>query len=84
VLTKWLRLTWQEKRRRISDPKTTLHDSVYERFKLPSVLQYELITHYRPEALRTHERLAEYYKDIPAPKEEKGFRGFIKSFFLTT
>lgn len=84
VLTKWLRLTWREKRRKIPGPKTTLHESVYERFKLPAVLRYDAMVPYRPEALRTHERLAEYYKDIPAPKEEKGLRGFIRSFFLTS
>jgi hypothetical protein len=39
---------------------------------------------YRPEALRQHERLADYYKDIPVPAEETGMLGFIRSFFLTS
>jgi uncharacterized protein (DUF2235 family) len=84
VLTKWLRLTWREQRRKIPDPKAPLHESVYERFKLPVVLQYNAMAPYRPEPLRTHERLADNYKDIPAPKEQKGLRAFIKSFFLSS
>jgi hypothetical protein len=34
--------------------------------------------------LRHHERLADYYKDIPVPAEETGMLGFIRSFFLTS
>jgi hypothetical protein len=40
--------------------------------------------HNRPEALRQHEHLATYYKDIPVPAEETGVLGFIRSFFLTS
>jgi uncharacterized membrane protein YphA (DoxX/SURF4 family) len=39
----------------------TLHASVYERFKLLSVLQYDEMRPYRPEALRQHEKLRQYY-----------------------
>jgi len=83
VITKWTGLTWPGKRREIPGPKTTLDDSVYERFKLPAVVQYDIGAPYRPETLRTHERLADYYKDIPEPKPENKFIACIKSFFLT-
>jgi hypothetical protein len=39
----------------------TLHASVYERFKLVSVLQYDETLPYRPEGLRHHEKLKQYY-----------------------
>jgi hypothetical protein len=83
IVTKWLRLTWQDGRRRIDDPNATLHDSVYERFASPGVIEYDSVKAYRPEGLRKHERLADYYKEIPVPAEETGILGFIKSFFLT-
>ena len=84
VLTRWLRLTWQEKQRNIADPNAPLHDSVYERFALPSVIHYDAARPYRPKGLRLHARLANYYKTIPVPPEERGVLGFIKSFFLTS
>jgi uncharacterized protein (DUF2235 family) len=40
----------------------TLHRSVYERFKFPAVLQYDEFRAYRPEGLRNHERLKQYYE----------------------
>jgi uncharacterized protein (DUF2235 family) len=39
----------------------TLHGSVYERFKLPGVLQYDETRPYRPENLRQHVKLRDYY-----------------------
>jgi len=84
VLTKWFHLTWQGRGRKIDDPKAPLHDSVYGRFALPGVVEYDLMKVYRPEALRKHERLADYYKDIPVPAEQTGVLGFIRSFFLTS
>jgi hypothetical protein len=59
-----------------------LDDSVYARFKLPIVVQYDITAPYRPEALRTHKRLAAYYKNIPEPKRQNWFVEYIKSFFL--
>ncbi len=82
VLTKWLRLTWSGKLRKIPVPDTTLHDSVYDRFKLPAVVQYDIAAPYRPETLRTHEQLANYYKDIPEPRPGNRLVSYIKSFFL--
>jgi hypothetical protein len=70
VLTKWFRLTWPGKIRKITGPKTTLHESIFERFKLPAVVQYDIAAPYRPETLRTHEKLVAYYKDIPEPKAQ--------------
>jgi len=43
------------------DTDAVLHPSVYERFKLPVVLQYDLMLPYRPEGLRHHEKLKQYY-----------------------
>jgi hypothetical protein len=83
ILTSWLRLTWQEKQRNIGDPNAPLHDSVYQRFALPGVVHYDTVQLYRPEGLRSHEKLAKYYKDIPVPAAPTGILGFIKSFFLT-
>ncbi len=40
----------------------TLHTSVYKRFELPSVLQYDEIRPYRPEGLRLHEKLKQFYQ----------------------
>lgn len=82
LLTSRLRLTWRERRRTIPGPKTTLHESVYERFNLPSVVQYDFAAPYRPEGLRQHERLAEYYKDVPDQPARKGPWAFIRGFFL--
>ena len=82
VLTKCVHLTWPGNQRKIPGLDTTLHHSVYERFKLPAVLQYDIMKPYRPETLREHERLAQYYRDIPEPKPQTGLVGFIKSFFV--
>lgn len=79
ILPPRLRLTWRERRRQLPGSKTTLHDSVYERFRLNSVVQYDAATPYRPEALRQHERLAKYYKDAPKRPAAKGLRAFIRS-----
>ena len=83
-LTSWFGLTWPGKRRDVRDPQSPLHASVYERFKLPAVVQYDIAAPYRPEGLRRHEHLADYYKDIPEPKPPAGFSGWIGSFFLQT
>lgn len=42
----------------------TLHDSVRARFKFDAVLQYDAMAPYRPECLRHHEELGEYYKNV--------------------
>jgi hypothetical protein len=84
ILTSWLRLTWQGAQRDIKDPNAPLHDSVYGRFALPGVLQYESVLPYRPEGLRLHTKLTDYYENIPIPHVETGLIGYIKSFFLTS
>ncbi len=82
-ITKWLRVTWPAKLRKIPSPDTPLHDSVYARFKLPAVVQYDIAAPYRPETLRNHERLVVYYKDIPKPKPKNKLIAYVKSFFLS-
>ncbi|MGA3140885.1 MAG: DUF2235 domain-containing protein [Xanthobacteraceae bacterium] len=84
VLTNWLRLTWQGKLRSISDPNASLHDTVYQRFALPGVIHYDAVQPYRPEGLRRHARLADYYKDITIPPEKTGTLEYLKSFFLSS
>lgn len=39
----------------------TLHPSVEERFRIPAVLQYDVMKPYRPLALREHEKVAQWY-----------------------
>lgn len=48
LLTKWFGLTWKGEAREIPNPRTTLHDSVYERFQLSAVLQCDVMAPYRP------------------------------------
>ena len=43
------------------DTDATLHSSVYERFKLQAVLQCDVMKPYRPEGLRHHQKLTQYY-----------------------
>jgi hypothetical protein len=43
----------------------TMHKSVYERFKAPKVVQYDVEKPYRPDNLREHPDFAGYYKDPP-------------------
>ena len=69
--------------RKIQNSQAPLHSKlVYERFKLPAVVQYDVARPYRPEAIRGHEHLAEYYKDISEPKPQTRIVAYIKSFFL--
>jgi len=57
----WMRLSWPEKPR-VEAKGAPLHPSVYERFKLPAVLQYAYMKPYRPENLRGGDpKLAEFY-----------------------
>jgi uncharacterized protein (DUF2235 family) len=48
-----------------------LHPSVYDRFKLPAVLQYDLMLPYRPEGLRHHVSLREYYYPENVPENNQ-------------
>lgn len=81
-LTRWFGVTWKGKIRSLPNPKTTLHTSVYERISLPTVLQFDTLAPYRPEALRTHEKLTNLYGEIPLPKARKGARKFLSSFLI--
>jgi uncharacterized protein (DUF2235 family) len=50
-------------------PEATLHPTVRERFGLPSVLQYDVMAPYRPEALRDHNDFPNAYENIPLPRQ---------------
>jgi uncharacterized protein (DUF2235 family) len=50
-------------------PEATLHPTVMERFGLPSVLQYDVMAPYRPEALRDHDAFPGAYDNIPLPRQ---------------
>jgi uncharacterized protein (DUF2235 family) len=50
-------------------PEATLHPTVEERFKLPGVLQYDVMSPYRPEALRGHDDFPGAYDNIPLPRQ---------------
>ena len=59
-------LTWRREPREIKS-NYLLHDSVYERFKLPEISRYDKRSTYRPPALASHENLQQYYA-VPEPK----------------
>lgn len=40
-----------------------LHPTVFQRFKLPTVLQYDISAPYRPTALKAHDDLSAYYAE---------------------
>ena len=82
VLTKWLRLTWPGICRKIPSADTTLHEFVYERFKLSAVVQYDIAAPYRPETLRTRAKLSAYYNEISKPQHQNRFIAYVRSFFL--
>jgi hypothetical protein len=82
LLTKWLFLTWKKKSRKIPGPKTKLHGSVYKRMQLPGVIQFDAMSPYRPEALRSHEKLASYYSDVTPPAERSRLFAFVSRYFV--
>lgn len=49
------------KKVRVPDHDAPLHPSVIERFKAAEVLQYDVLGPYRPEGLRNHEAVKQYY-----------------------
>jgi uncharacterized protein (DUF2235 family) len=53
--------TWKMAMRDLPDPQVELHPSVGERFNLPEVLQYDVMSPYRPATLANHKD----YKDHP-------------------
>jgi uncharacterized protein (DUF2235 family) len=50
-------------------PEATLHPTVVERFELPGVLQYDVMSLYRPEALRGHTNFPGAYDNIPMSRQ---------------
>ena len=55
-----LGLKWKAKVRTI-DSKAPLHPSVLETLRLPEVLDFDLLTPYRPEALRNHVEARQFF-----------------------
>ena len=82
LLTKWLRITWPAGPRPITNPKTTLHPSVYERFEAGSVLHHDVKQPYRPEALRSHEKLKQHYANLEKPRARTGLRAYLWRYIL--
>jgi len=60
-VTKWFGWTWKAEHRKLPNPSTTVHRTVYERFKLPEVLQYDTTRIYRPETLKGHDDFKDRY-----------------------
>ena len=56
----WLGFKWNMKNRDI-DNDAPLHPSVLERFAAPAILNYDVMAPYRPEPLRNHELVKQYY-----------------------
>jgi uncharacterized protein (DUF2235 family) len=64
----WKRLgfRWKTKHRDI-DHDAPLHPSVLGRFAAAFVLDYDVLVPYRPEPLRNHNQVKQYYVETPAP-----------------
>lgn len=82
LLTKWFGISWPSGHRDIPDPATTLHPSVFDRFKAESVVHYDVTKPYRPEGLRAHEDLVQYYADLDEPPLHGGLRGYFRRNLL--
>ena len=61
--------TWKKKHRIIDDPTFIVHASVTERFNLPAVLQYDVMTLYRPTALRNHKDFKHFPEYVESRRE---------------
>ena len=61
--------TWRRGPRVIPGPETTLHGSVYARFKCSDVLQYNVYASYRPPGLKTHKALGGFYGAVAAREQ---------------
>ena len=57
------RKSWAVEERLVSDD-ATLHPSVYDRFGCSAVLQCGNLKPYRPNALRNHDKLKQYYDEL--------------------
>jgi uncharacterized protein (DUF2235 family) len=58
--------SWKRGLRSLPDVKTTVHESVYERFECGDVLQYDVWVPYRPSGLETHEDFGWRYLTVPS------------------
>jgi uncharacterized protein (DUF2235 family) len=65
LTTRLIGKTWKRGLRRIPDPRTTVHESVYRRFECAEVLQYDVWAPYRPVALEPHHDFGWQYLTVP-------------------
>ena len=65
-----LGLGWRLKLRSI-DPEAPLHTSVLKRLALPEVLDFDVMTPYRPEALRFHVQTGRFFRGNAAAPERR-------------
>jgi uncharacterized protein (DUF2235 family) len=65
-----LKLEWKSKLRSI-DPEAPLHPSVLKRLALPEVLDFDVMTPYRPEALRFHGQTGRFFRAIATTPERR-------------
>jgi hypothetical protein len=54
-VTRLTKKTWKRGTRELPSPDAKLHPSVFERFNLPEVLQYDVMAPYRPVPLAKHQ-----------------------------
>jgi hypothetical protein len=59
---------WAKKEDRSTQVETKLHYSVFARLSADAVQQYDVMTKYRPEALRHHPSAAHFYAGVPSPR----------------
>ena len=53
------------------DPEAPLHTSVLKRLVLPEVLDFDVMTPYRPEALRFHVQTGRFFRGNAAAPERR-------------
>jgi hypothetical protein len=63
-VTRCTRKTWKLKHRPLRGPKTSIHDSVRQRFEADAVLQYDQVAPYRPENVRIVDAYKTYYENL--------------------
>jgi uncharacterized protein (DUF2235 family) len=72
-IPKWTGITWAKENRKLPNPATIIHRSVYRRFDLKDVQIYDKMIRYRPETLSTHDDFKGSYgaaAPFPATSEQ--------------
>jgi hypothetical protein len=71
-IPKWTGISWAKEHRKLPDPATIMHRSVYRRFDLKAVQIYDTMSRYRPETLSTHgDFKSSYGPAAPFPAESE-------------